>query len=387
MELNLTAKGNEAILYCIEHEQALEFTRVVLGNGQDETGSDVASPLDAFPDGVPVQSPKRTESGDAVELSAVFNNSQMSEADYVTEAGLYIRDPEDEDEEILYAYGCVPYAERTYIPAYAGGAVEIEERFAVYVGTDTEVSVTIASGIYALKHNPEFTGDGQIEGDFTVGGYINASDIRGVNDEVFTDGSGGGGEAKHLDYDAVAALLEVRKLADMGFSPDMVRKLALLMDMHFGEEVDYTTEAEALSVLAVNEPASGNSFKVKVSGEYEIRVGTSSPSVVDTGTLSGDIIQVYPWGINEAWRSTQLTGRMMTICVMYNNITRAHSVVGVGDGSISPITDVIALGNDEYLFPVGTFEADLNIPSARVVTVDTSSVEVMSGGSSKAIRI
>ncbi len=127
----------------------LNFTKIVIGDG--ELGS--ASILDLKNvvheiKSLTITKLKSTPDGKAI-LGTTFANNNLTTGFYWREIGVYANDPSAG--EILYCYGNAG-VNAEYIPA-SGGAQIIEKALdlTVIVGNATNVTATIASGIYASK--------------------------------------------------------------------------------------------------------------------------------------------------------------------------------------------------------------------------------------------
>lgn len=145
MKPRLTNGGNSALLSLIGGGGELEFTRIALGDGNapadylEATGltSEVA---EATINGC-------THQGSYVRLTAAYTNSSLVASFPFREVGIFCRDPEDETQEVLYAYGHhsldgKPNPEVT-VPASGGEVFEIDLSYSIYVSDLEDVTAVI----------------------------------------------------------------------------------------------------------------------------------------------------------------------------------------------------------------------------------------------------
>lgn len=145
MKINLTQDGVDLLLHCLEGGPSPVFTAIVLGNGADAGGkvSEMSNPLVE----IPISSMERAEGADFITLSGVVNNSHIETRFRATEAGVYVQNPDDESQRILFAYAHVPDDEATVIPSANDYAFQMTENVSVYVGSTKDVTAIIAEGI------------------------------------------------------------------------------------------------------------------------------------------------------------------------------------------------------------------------------------------------
>jgi hypothetical protein len=155
MKLHITNNGIDAILTCIANKKVLTFTKVVPGNGDAARSDEIQSPIEAFyPDGIGITAINKSSSG--VVLKFVINNAKIDTADKITELGVYIKNPEDESKEILYAYGSTTADAGMYIPASSDCYFEIVEQLNIYVSDEAEVTAVFdSSAAFAARDDLE----------------------------------------------------------------------------------------------------------------------------------------------------------------------------------------------------------------------------------------
>lgn len=132
-------------------------TRIVMGSGSMPGGATAQSMTDVI---TPVKSlvinrKKRTPDGKCV-FGGVYTNEEVTSPFYFRELALYAKavyynvdgSVKSETAEILYSYGNAG-ATADYMPAYSTSTVvEKQMDIVVWVGNDTQVDLTIESGVY-----------------------------------------------------------------------------------------------------------------------------------------------------------------------------------------------------------------------------------------------
>ena len=129
----------------------IKFTKIVLGDGQLETGTDIQSMTGLVHPKVTVDISEIKLGGDyTVSVSGIFSNKDMEEEFYYRELGLFAEDPDTKEEE-LYCYGNAGDNPEK-VPA-AGGSTAIEKQVTVItvVGRATNVTALINPDAYATK--------------------------------------------------------------------------------------------------------------------------------------------------------------------------------------------------------------------------------------------
>ncbi|MBR3552465.1 MAG: hypothetical protein IKN72_03645 [Clostridia bacterium] len=144
MKILLTDAGR-AMLLAFTAGSQIEFTRVVIGNGDyrrltDESGDPLAPQIVSAQKSAAFESPPQIDTGVAT-LTAVFNNSDLETGFHVTEIGYYAT--LDDGEETLYAVGNADERDADYIPAAAQRLVSVAYEGLVYIG-DADVSAVLS---------------------------------------------------------------------------------------------------------------------------------------------------------------------------------------------------------------------------------------------------
>lgn len=150
-------------------------TRIVVGSGELPTGktpatmTDVVAPVASLT----INKKERTPDGKAI-YGGVYSNRDITTAFYFRELALYAR-AEYRDEtgaviqsvpECLYSYGNAGNT-ADYMPAYSTSTVvERQMDLVVYVGNDTTIDLTVASGVYITREEfdqaMEYAGGGVV---------------------------------------------------------------------------------------------------------------------------------------------------------------------------------------------------------------------------------
>jgi hypothetical protein len=139
-------------------------TRIVLGSGAMPTGKTAATMTDVV---TPVASlgitkKERTPDGKAI-YGGIYSNKDITEPFYFRELALYAKAEYRDDTgavtkaipECLYSYGNAG-SSADYMPAYSTSTVvERQMDLVVYVGNDTQIDLTIDSGVYVTREEFE----------------------------------------------------------------------------------------------------------------------------------------------------------------------------------------------------------------------------------------
>jgi hypothetical protein len=128
----------------------ITFTKFEIGDGTLPENADIKSMTSLIRKviGFPV-SEKKFSSPAEVVISGSFSNALVTTAFYYRELGLYALDPDIG--EIMYAYGNAGAAADQIPPAASGSLSEKMVGVTIYVGEDTNVTVQMQSGVYALQ--------------------------------------------------------------------------------------------------------------------------------------------------------------------------------------------------------------------------------------------
>lgn len=134
-------------------------TKIVMGSGNIPAGSTPRS-MTAVVTPVKTLTITRKERGNdgTVTIGGIYSNQDVSQAFYFRELGLYAKGVyEDgvETDEVLYSYGNAG-STADLMPAYTSGQpVERQIDVVTYIGNDTAVDLTIASGTYVTQEQLE----------------------------------------------------------------------------------------------------------------------------------------------------------------------------------------------------------------------------------------
>lgn len=135
-------------------------TRIVIGSGELPSGKTPATMTDVVAPvaNLTINKKERTPDGKAI-YGGVYTNKDITTAFYFREIALYARaEYRDENGEVtqavpecLYSYGNAGNS-ADYMPAYSTSTVvERQMDLVVYVGNDTEIDLTIESGVYVTR--------------------------------------------------------------------------------------------------------------------------------------------------------------------------------------------------------------------------------------------
>ena len=150
MNMQLTNAGINALLRAMTGDD-LVFTNLKIGNGAAQTAAaatDLSNPLKTLEiTDITVANSKAT-------LSVTLSNAGVEAGFRLTEIGIFAQDQDDEDEEILYAYGTEPEATADYVAASGDSVLEEEITIDAFVSNAENVSALInESTVYATKAN------------------------------------------------------------------------------------------------------------------------------------------------------------------------------------------------------------------------------------------
>ena len=158
----------------------LEATRIVMGSGHIPSGSTAASMTDVVSPVIELEINKKKRAGDGtVTFGGAFSNETITEAFYLREFALFARVQYADgtySDEVLYSYGNAG-SNADLIPAYSSSTVvEKQMDLVVWVGNETEVNLTVASGLYNA-HAEKHAADGEDPLTPSAIGAIAESDI------------------------------------------------------------------------------------------------------------------------------------------------------------------------------------------------------------------
>lgn len=130
-------------------------TRIVMGSGSLPAGittrtiTNVVNPIKSLN----INKKRRSNDGMFI-LGGVYTNQDVTESFYFRELGVYakaVRSDGTETAEILYCYGNAGSA-ADLMPAYSTGTVvERQIDLVSYIGNDTEVDLTVESGVFMTQ--------------------------------------------------------------------------------------------------------------------------------------------------------------------------------------------------------------------------------------------
>lgn len=145
----ITKQGQEYLARMLKGEITLTYTKVAIGDGALPDGTEEEDMTGLVNKKVDLDIYSVTKSDEnVVSITAIYDNTQMPSGFYFREKGVFVTDGTT---EILFSYGnCGIYAE--YISTPTEGVVEkqITSLYKGLMGTETEINITIRSGIYAL---------------------------------------------------------------------------------------------------------------------------------------------------------------------------------------------------------------------------------------------
>ena len=135
-------------------------TRLVIGSGSIPNGKTAQTMTDvvAAVKSLPINKKQRTPDGKAI-FGAVYSNEDITTAFYFRELALFAKPVHlnadgtvaSEGAEVLYTYGNAG-DKADYMPAYSTSTVvEKQIDIVTYVGNNTQVDLTVESGVYASK--------------------------------------------------------------------------------------------------------------------------------------------------------------------------------------------------------------------------------------------
>lgn len=150
MNMQLTNAGINALLRALSGDD-LVFTNLKIGNGAAQTAAtatDLSNPLKTL------EITEITVANSKATLSVTLSNAGVEAGFRLTEIGIFAKDQDDEDEEILYAYGTEPEATADYVAASGDSVLEEEITIDAFISNAENVSALInESTVYATKAN------------------------------------------------------------------------------------------------------------------------------------------------------------------------------------------------------------------------------------------
>lgn len=142
----------------------LEATRIVMGSGYIPSGSTAATMTAVVAPVIELAINKKKRAGDGtVTFGGAFSNETITEAFYFREFALFARVQYADgtySDEALYSYGNAG-GNADLIPAYSTSTVvEKQMDLVVWVGNETQVNLTVESGLYT-PHAEKHAADGE----------------------------------------------------------------------------------------------------------------------------------------------------------------------------------------------------------------------------------
>lgn len=148
MELKLTPAGQELLQLALIGEATINFIAIQLGNGADggKDATVMSNPL------LTVELSDINKEGVFVTLKAAFSNSEVTAGFRCTEIGVLVKDPDNDDGTLLYAYGYTKETAADYIPAGSDRVLETQMDVLVYIGNAENVTAAISESlVYASQ--------------------------------------------------------------------------------------------------------------------------------------------------------------------------------------------------------------------------------------------
>ena len=128
----------------------LHFTRIAIGDGELQ-GQAPQTFNKLMSEKLSIEITKLTIGEDGIaKVGGSFNNSNLEIGFYYRELGLFARDPDNMEQEILYVYGNAG-ALADYIPAQGSELIEKKIDIIAIIGNATKVSATINSSLVSLS--------------------------------------------------------------------------------------------------------------------------------------------------------------------------------------------------------------------------------------------
>lgn len=154
MKPRLTNEGIAAQIRAMGGE-GITFTKYKIGNGDAPQDYKEATDLSNVIAEIELTDFSEEEDTGYVQLTGLFNNSDIETSFLWREVGIYIQDPDDESADLLYAYGHVDLDETGTAPEIPAAETEVYELqliYRVFVGEAEDISAIIAdSAVYATK--------------------------------------------------------------------------------------------------------------------------------------------------------------------------------------------------------------------------------------------
>ena len=148
---SITERGR-ILLSAAQVGATFEATKIVMGSGNIPSGYTAATMTAVVAPVIELEINKKKRAGDGtVTFGGAFSNETITEAFYFREFALFARVQYADgtySDEVLYSYGNAG-GNADLIPAYSTSTVvEKQMDLVVYVGNETQVNLTVASGLY-----------------------------------------------------------------------------------------------------------------------------------------------------------------------------------------------------------------------------------------------
>lgn len=156
---NAITDNGRVLLSHVQMGAVFTPTKIVMGSGNLPSGTTVRTITDIVtPEQTLTISKKKRGNDGTVAIGGVYSNQGVTSGFYFRELGLYAKAvyPDGREvEEVLYSYGTAG-STADYMPAYTSGQpVEREIDLVIYIGNDTDVDLTVDSGVYVTVQQLE----------------------------------------------------------------------------------------------------------------------------------------------------------------------------------------------------------------------------------------
>lgn len=156
---NAITDNGRVLLSHVQMGAVFTPTKIVMGSGNLPSGTTVRTITDIVtPEQTLTISKKKRGNDGTVAIGGVYSNQNVTSGFYFRELGLYAKAvyPDGREvEEVLYSYGNAG-STADYMPAYTSGQpVEREIDLVIYIGNDTDVDLTVDSGVYVTVQQLE----------------------------------------------------------------------------------------------------------------------------------------------------------------------------------------------------------------------------------------
>lgn len=149
MTFELTNLGRQILLKAAAGETEIVFTKMQIGDGAKQNPLTATALKSVKIDNIAFT---KFQSGiDFATLTAVVSNSELNSGFRITEAGVFVKDPNSTTNEILYAVGFEDSQTADYVPSKSERLIDLQFDIAMYIGTAENISATLAD---ALGYNP-----------------------------------------------------------------------------------------------------------------------------------------------------------------------------------------------------------------------------------------